>query len=89
MFDPAGLEMFAQNDGFTVWVYHCGGDGVDDLISPGYFDAAAALMRDGDMVVAVIARAMSHLLHVAGIDEDGVEVESLTPGGLLLPPALA
>lgn len=91
MFDREALSVFARDGGFTLWTYRSASDTVADITAAGYFDAAAATMKEGDMILAVVdpRRGQSQLLHVCGIDGEAVDVEALARDGLLLPPALA
>lgn len=90
MFDADSLGVFARDGAFTVWVYRSASDLMDDITAAGYFDAAATTLQIGDMILAVVnpRRGKSQLLHVSGNDEDGVDVEAISQGGLMLPPAL-
>jgi len=43
------LSVLAYANGFTLWHYRTG---ADDLLTPGYFDAADELLREGDQIIA-------------------------------------
>ena len=43
------LSVLAYANGFTLWHYRTG---ADDLLSPGYFDSAQELLRQGDQIIA-------------------------------------
>lgn len=86
MFDSAVLTVFAQDGDFTLWEYRSD-DAAAEIEAVGYFDAAAGTVRQGDMILSIVdpKRGGSQLFHVALIDEDGVDVEVMTRGGIVLP----
>jgi hypothetical protein len=43
------LSVLAYANGFTLWHYRTAND---DLLSPGYFDSAQELLREGDQIIA-------------------------------------
>lgn len=43
------LSVLAYANGFTLWHYRTS---ADDLLSPGYFDSAQELLREGDQIIA-------------------------------------
>jgi hypothetical protein len=43
------LSVLAYANGFTLWHYRTG---MDDLLTPGYFDSAQELLREGDQIIA-------------------------------------
>ena len=43
------LSVLAYANGFTLWHYRTG---LDDLLTPGYFDSAQELLREGDQIIA-------------------------------------
>lgn len=49
-FKSANLSVLAYANGFTFWHYKSAGDANADMTGAGYFDAAADLLRPGDMV---------------------------------------
>ena len=46
------LSVLAYANGFTLWHYRTS---ADDLLTPGYFDSAQELLREGDQIIANIA----------------------------------
>lgn len=68
------LSVLAYANGFTLWHYRTS---ADDLLSPGYFDSAQELLREGDQIIANIAgggRPGIVNLVVTRVEEDGVGV---------------
>ena len=49
-FKSANLSVLAYANGFTFWHYKSDADADSDMTAPGYFDAAADLLRTGDML---------------------------------------
>ena len=49
-FKSANLSVLAYANGFTFWHYKSAGDTNSDMTGAGYFDAAADLLRPGDML---------------------------------------
>ena len=43
------LSVLAYANGFTLWHYRTT---ADDLLTPGYFDSAQELLREGDQIIA-------------------------------------
>ena len=43
------LSVLAYANGFTLWHYRTA---ADDLLTPGYFDSAQELLREGDQIIA-------------------------------------
>ena len=43
------LSVLAYANGFTLWHYRTS---ADDLLTPGYFDSAQELLREGDQIIA-------------------------------------
>jgi hypothetical protein len=68
------LSVLAYANGFTLWHYRTS---ADDLLTPGYFDSAQELLREGDQI---IANAAGHTgprivnLVVTRVEENGVGV---------------
>ena len=44
-----GLSAISYANGFTLWHYRTADSG-DDVLSPGYFDPAAQMLRQGDFM---------------------------------------
>lgn len=69
------LSVLAYANGFTLWHYRTAGD---DLFSPGYFDSAQELLREGDQIIAntTAPAARPGLLNlvVTRVDDDSVAV---------------
>ena len=49
-FKSANLSVLAYANGFTLWHYRSAGDDNGAMAGAGYFDAAADLLRPGDML---------------------------------------
>ena len=49
-FKSANLSVLAYANGFTFWHYKSAEDADGDMVAAGYFDAAADLLRPGDML---------------------------------------
>lgn len=68
------LSVLAYANGFTLWHYRTA---ADDLLSPGYFDSAQELLREGDQIIANTAAgnapALMNLV-VTRVDDDTVAV---------------
>ena len=68
------LSVLAYANGFTLWHYRTA---ADDLLSPGYFDSAQELLREGDQIIANAARPQGAgimNLVVTRVDDSGVGV---------------
>ena len=68
------LSVLAYANGFTLWHYRTSDD---DLLSPGYFDSAQELLREGDQIIANTAgggRSGIVNLVVTRVEENGVGV---------------
>ena len=68
------LSVLAYANGFTLWHYRTT---ADDLLSPGYFDSAQELLREGDQIIANTASqekpGLVNLV-VTHVDDDAVAV---------------
>ena len=49
-FKPANLSVLAYANGFTFWHYKSAEDANSNMIGAGHFDAAADLLRPGDIL---------------------------------------
>jgi hypothetical protein len=68
------LSVLAYANGFTLWHYRTG---MDDLLTPGYFDSAQELLRQGDQIIANTALRNSPAivnLVVTRVDDSNVAV---------------
>jgi len=68
------LSVLAYANGFTLWHYRTS---VDDLLTPGYFDSAQELLREGDQIIANTAGQTGPgivNLVVTRVEENGVGV---------------
>ena len=68
------LSVLAYANGFTLWHYRTS---ADDLLSPGYFDSAQELLREGDQIIAnTAAEEKPGLVNlvVTRVDDDTVAV---------------
>lgn len=45
------LSVLAYAQGFTLWHYKSGGDALDAVAKPGFFDGAADMLAGGDMML--------------------------------------
>ena len=45
------LSVLAYANGFTLWHYKAGGDGLTRIEKPGFFSAAADMLTGGDLVM--------------------------------------
>lgn len=75
---------------FTLWLYRPEVDDLAAIVTRGYFDPLAGKLHAGDLILVSLVRdlcASAAVLHVCGVD-GGVEVETLTPTGMLVPPLL-
>ena len=98
MFDLKGLGVLSVASGsppgahsrFTMWLYRSEADGLSEIGEAGYFDAMAERLRPGDLILVSSVTGLhvsAAVLHVCGADDE-VEVETLTPNGMLVPPPL-
>jgi hypothetical protein len=80
-FAPADLSVLAYANGFTLWHYATP-DAQAAVTAAGYFDAAAAMVRPGDVVLARIdadgASPVHGFLVVSGVDAGAVSVAGPT-----------
>ena len=68
------LSVLAYANGFTLWHYRTA---ADDLLTPGYFDSAQELLREGDQIIANTAAQLRPglvNLIVTRVDDDTVAV---------------
>ncbi len=68
------LSVLAYANGFTLWHYRTA---ADDLLTPGYFDSAQELLREGDQIIANTAGEQKPglvNLVVTRVDDDTVAV---------------
>ena len=68
------LSVLAYANGFTLWHYRTS---ADDLLTPGYFDSAQELLREGDQIIANTAgQTGSGIVNlvVTRVEENGVGV---------------
>ena len=66
------LSVLAYANGFTLWHYRTG---ADDLLTPGYFDSAQELLREGDQIIANTGAAPGIVnLVVTRVEDDSVGV---------------
>jgi hypothetical protein len=68
------LSVLAYANGFTLWHYRTS---ADDLLTPGYFDSAQELLREGDQIIANTAGQTGPgivSLVVTRVEENGVGV---------------
>jgi hypothetical protein len=82
-FDPKNLSALAYANGFTLWHYRTG-DNMADVSAAGYFNAASAMLRVGDFVIANagIGVVPTHgLLVVRGNAGGVVDLSDVTPVG--------
>jgi hypothetical protein len=68
------LSVLAYANGFTLWHYRAS---ADDLLTPGYFDSAQELLREGDQIIAntagIAGPGIVNLV-VTRVEESGVGV---------------
>ncbi len=50
-FSVRELSVLAYANGFTLWHYKVGPDGLPTVTRPGFFDPASDLLANGDMVL--------------------------------------
>ena len=82
-YNPKNLSVLAYANGFTLWHYTSTDDGtvVDNT---GYFNAAADMLRVGDMILANVATSSSPgagVFLVTANPTGSVAVANLTPFG--------
>ena len=65
------LSVLAYANGFTLWHYRTS---ADDPLSPGYFDSAQELLREGDQIIANTSGPGIVNLVVTRVEESGVGV---------------
>jgi hypothetical protein len=68
------LSVLAYANGFTLWHYRTS---ADDLLTPGYFDSAQELLREGDQIIAnPVGQTGSGIVNlvVTRVEENGVGV---------------
>jgi hypothetical protein len=68
------LSVLAYANGFTLWHYRTS---ADDMLTPGYFDSAQELLREGDQIIANTAGQIGPgivNLVVTRVEENGVGV---------------
>jgi hypothetical protein len=51
-YDGTRMTVLAYGQGFTLWHYRCGCDGIADVADPAFFEAAAGMVAPGDMLLA-------------------------------------
>jgi hypothetical protein len=51
MFSVRELSVLAYANGFTLWHYKAGADGLPAVTQPGFFDPASDLLANGDMML--------------------------------------
>lgn len=69
-----GFSVLAYANGFTLWHYTTD-DGASDIETPGYFNTAAEMMRQGDMILANV--------DIGGTPEGGIYLVSRSSGGVV------
>lgn len=82
-FQAKNLSVLAYANGFTLWHYTTE-DGAGDVDDAGYFDAAADVVRAGDMILANVdsAGAGGAGIFVVGESAGGtVDVDDITAFG--------
>ena len=82
-FELKNLSVLAYANGFTLWHYATP-DAAAALDDAGYFNAAADMLRAGDMILANTATggtAQSGVFAVASAAAGSVDAASLTPFG--------
>ncbi len=82
-FELKNLSVLAYANGFTLWHYATP-DAAATVDDAGYFDAAADMLRAGDMILANVSTgggAQSGVFAVASSAGGSVDAASLTPFG--------
>ncbi len=69
-FAVRNLSVLAYANGFTLWHYKAGQDGLSRVERPGYFGGAADMLAGGDMLM-VSAADGARMLAIAPRGEDG------------------
>lgn len=81
------LSVLAYANGFTLWCYNPdNGDGIEAIRAAYYFDAAADMLRVGDIVLVSLTggeKVAADMLHVCGNESGVVDVETMSPHGLM------
>lgn len=54
------LSMLNYANGFTLWHYRAASHRVEDVEEPGFFDEAATMVKDGDMMLISAADGGAH-----------------------------
>lgn len=78
--DPRNLSVLSYANGFTLWHYTTT-DTADHVDSSGYFHAAAAMLRVGDMMIANVdtdGTPAAGIFLVSRISADVVDICNLT-----------
>lgn len=79
------LSILARAIRFTLWHYTTA-DALAEVESVGYFTADADTLRVGDVLIVnatLDGKTGGAILHVCGNEAGVVDVENVTPGGLL------
>ena len=50
-FSARGLSVLAYANGFTLWHYKAGADGLDAITAPGFFEDEASMFAPGDIMM--------------------------------------
>lgn len=82
-FELKNLSVLAYANGFTLWHYATP-DAAASVDDAGYFNAAADMLRAGDMILANTATTsapQSGVFAVASVAAGSVDAASLTPFG--------
>lgn len=82
-FQAKDLSVIAYANGFTLWHYTTA-DAAATVDSAGYFNAAADMLRRGDMILAntdTDGGFVSGILNVSANDGSTVDVDDLTQVG--------
>jgi hypothetical protein len=78
-FRARSLSVIGFANGFTLWHY-ASADDAAGITAPGYFDAAAGMLRGGDFICANLAGGASHGLYAVLAAGDGaVRLAALAP----------
>ena len=76
-FASNNLSVLAYANGFTLWHYRTA-DVTTSVDTTGYFNAAANMLRAGDMVLANVGSSVSGIYVVASNDGTTVDVANIT-----------
>ncbi|MDX9862192.1 MAG: hypothetical protein RBS99_14885 [Rhodospirillales bacterium] len=82
-FQSRNLSVLAYANGFTLWHYTTA-DAAAEVDTQGYFDAAADMLRAGDMVMANVATGAAPAAGIFLVNASGpgaVDVSDLTAVG--------